>query len=117
MMRISRHPFLWGIALWGAGHLMANGEMASVLLFGGLAVMVLLGTRSIDRKAAARDPEGWARFGAVTSNVPFGAIIQGRNRLALGEIALPLVVALAAYALVAWTHRLLFGAAPFAWTA
>ena len=70
------------------------------------------GTKA-DRKAARRDPEGWARFSAVTSNVPFAAILQGRNRLALGEIAVPLLVALAAFAATIWLHRVLFGVAPF----
>lgn len=113
MTRITRHPFLWGVALWGAGHLLANGETTSLMLFGGLLAMVLLGTRSIDRKAAARDPEGWARFKAVTSNVPFAAILQGRNRLVLGEVVVPLLVALAVFAATIWFHRVFFGVAPF----
>lgn len=113
MMRITRHPFLWGVALWGAGHLMANGELTSLLLFGGLAAMVLFGTQSIDRKSAARDPEGWARFKAVTSNVPFAAILQGRNRLAVGEIVVPVLVALAVFGATLWFHRVFFGVAPF----
>lgn len=29
-----KHPMLIGILLWGAGHLLANGDQASVLLFG-----------------------------------------------------------------------------------
>ena len=113
MMRITRHPFLWGVALWGAGHLIANGEGTSLMLFGGLAAMVLFGTRSIDRKSAARDPEGWARFKAVTSNVPFAAILQGRNRLAVGEIVVPVLVALAVFGATLWFHRVFFGVAPF----
>jgi uncharacterized membrane protein len=113
MTRITRHPFLWGVALWGAGHLMANGELTSLLLFGGLAAMVLIGTQSIDRKSAARDPEGWARFKAVTSNVPFAAILQGRNRLAVGEIVVPVLVALVVFGATLWFHRVFFGVAPF----
>lgn len=113
MTRITRHPFLWGVALWGAGHLMANGELTSILLFGGLGAMVLLGTRSIDTKSAARDRDAWARFKAVTSNVPFAAILQGRNRLALGEIVVPVLVALAVFGATVWFHRVLFGVAPF----
>jgi uncharacterized membrane protein len=54
--RITRHPFLWGVALWGAAHLISNGDRASVMLFGGLGLMVLLGTRSIDRKMRLREP-------------------------------------------------------------
>jgi uncharacterized membrane protein len=75
--------------------------------------MVLFGTRSIDRKGRARDAESFARFEAVSSNVPFAAILQGRNRLALGEVALPLLVGLAAALAIAWAHELLFGVAVF----
>jgi uncharacterized membrane protein len=45
--------------------------------------------------------------------VPFAAILQGRNRLALGEVALPLLIGLAAALVIAWAHELLFGAAVF----
>lgn len=113
ILRITRHPFLWGVALWGAGHLVANGEGTSIALFGGLAAMSLLGTRSIDRKSAARTPDEWAAYKAVTSNVPFAAILQGRNRLALGEMGGPLLISLAAFVTVLWFHRVAFGVAPF----
>jgi uncharacterized membrane protein len=113
ILRITRHPFLWGVALWGVGHLFANGEATSLMLFGGLAAMSLLGTRSIDRKCAARSPADWPSFRDATSNVPFAAILQGRNRLALGETAIPLLAALAAFGAVLWFHRVLFGVAPF----
>ncbi len=104
ILRITRHPFLWGAALWGVAHLMVNGERIGIMLFGALAAMVLFGARSIDRKGAARDPEGWARFAAVTSNAPFAAIIQGRNKLDLGEIGWRGLVGVAAAFAVAWIH-------------
>jgi uncharacterized membrane protein len=111
VLRITRHPFLWGVALWAAGHLLANGERYSVMLFGALGAMSLLGTRSIDRKGAARAPEAWARFKAVSSNVPFAAIVQGRNRLVLREIWWKWAVALIVYAATAYFHLYLVGVA------
>ncbi|MCR6646283.1 MAG: NnrU family protein [Terricaulis sp.] len=45
VLRITRHPFLWGVALWGVGHALANGERFALMLFGALALMVLFGTR------------------------------------------------------------------------
>jgi uncharacterized membrane protein len=111
--RITRHPFLWGVALWGLGHLAANAEVASVALFGGLAAMALLGTRSIDRKTCARSPEHWERFAATTSNVPFAALLQKRNRLALNEIWWKVLAAIAAYAAVAYYHASFFGVPAF----
>jgi uncharacterized membrane protein len=109
MLRITRHPFLWGVALWAFGHLMINGERFALMLFGALGIMVLLGTRSIDRKGAARVGEGWTKFAAVTSNVPFAAIVQGRNRLAPAEIWWRLLVGVAAAAAIAWAHGAVFG--------
>ncbi len=111
VLRITRHPFMWGVTLWAGGHLLANGERFALMLFGALGLMVLFGTRSIDRKGSARDAEGFARFQAVSSNIPFAAIFQGRNRLALGEIVIPLLIGLAAALAIAWAHERLFGVA------
>jgi uncharacterized membrane protein len=113
MLRITRHPFLWGVAFWALGHLLVNGERFALMLFGALGVMVLLGVRSIDRKGAARNPEGWARFEAATSSVPFAAIVQGRNTLKLGEIGWRILVGIAVFVGVGLGHRLLFGVAAF----
>jgi uncharacterized membrane protein len=113
VLRITRHPFLWGVALWGAGHLLVNGERFAVMLFGGLALMVVFGARSIDRKGAARDPEAWARFEDVTSNVPFMAITQERNKLVLSEIGWRGLVGVAIAVAIALFHRQLFGVAAF----
>lgn len=110
VLRITRHPFLWGVALWAAGHLAANSERWAVMLFGALGVMALFGARSIDRKSAARDPEHWERFRQATSNIPFAAIVQGRNRFVIGELWWRIILALAAYAALAYYHALLFGA-------
>ncbi len=110
VLRITRHPFLWGVALWAAGHLLVNGERFALMLFGALGLMVIFGARSIDRKGRARDPDGWTRFEDATSNVPFVAIARGRNTLRLGEIGWRGIVALILTALIAWAHPMLFGA-------
>lgn len=113
VLRITRHPFLWGLALWALGHLMLNGERFAVMLFGALGLMVLFGARSIDRKGRARNAQGWDAFEDVTSNVPFAAIAQGRNRLALGEISWRGLVGIAAALLLAVGHQQVIGAPAF----
>lgn len=105
VLRITRHPFLWGVALWAGAHLLVNGERFALTLFGALGFMAIYGARSIDRKGRARDPERWAAFVAVTSNVPFAAILQGRNRLALGEIGWRLGAGVVAFALIVAVHN------------
>src|SRR5262249_6356888 len=41
MVRITRHPFLWGVALWALVHLIVNGDLASLILFGSLLALAL----------------------------------------------------------------------------
>jgi uncharacterized membrane protein len=114
ILRITRHPFMWGVALWALAHLVSNGDAAAVLLFGTFAALALLGTLLIDRKFAARRGAQWQRFVAVTSNLPFGAILAGRQRLVLAEIGwLRVAVALALYAVLLVLHPWLFGLSPF----
>jgi uncharacterized membrane protein len=101
------------VALWALGHLLTNGERSAVMLFGALGLMVIFGARSIDRKARARNAEGWDAFEDVTSNVPFMAIAQGRNQLKLGEIGWRGLVGIAIALVIAFTHRQVIGVAAF----
>jgi len=111
ILRITRHPLMWGIALWAASHMLARGDAAALVFFGTFLLLALTGTVLIDRRKRAALGEDWRRFAAVTSNVPFAAIVQGRNQLKVGEIGWSQPgAALALYALVLWLHPLLFGA-------
>jgi len=37
-----RHPMLWGAVVWSVAHLLANGDMASLVLFGGIGIWALI---------------------------------------------------------------------------
>jgi uncharacterized membrane protein len=113
IVRITRHPFLWGVGLWAFVHLIVNGDLASVILFGSLLLLALGGTVSIDAKRRRSCGDQWSQFVQATSNVPFAAIAAGRNQLrpALREIGiLRPVIAIAAYALFFVFHGRLLGA-------
>ncbi|MFN8721213.1 MAG: NnrU family protein [Rhodospirillales bacterium] len=86
VLRITRNPLLWSVTAWALSHLVANGDLASVLFFGTFAMLAGLGTVLLERKIALREGARWDAFAAVTSNVPFAAILQGRQRLDLREI-------------------------------
>ena len=97
IQRVTRHPFLWGVALWAATHVVVNGNLRALVLFGSLLFLALYGPSSIDAKRARRFGAPWDRYAAVTSIVPFLAIAQGRNELRLhelgwGRVALAFVV-------------------------
>jgi uncharacterized membrane protein len=114
MLRITRHPLMWGIALWAASHVMARGDVAAAVFFGSFLALALTGTVLIDRRKRMTLGADWQRFAAVTSNVPFAAIITGANRFRAGEIGWGRPLSgLALYGAVLWLHPLLFGARPY----
>jgi uncharacterized membrane protein len=111
--RITRHPMMWGIGLWGISHLLANGDAAGMLLFGSLTALALLGPLAIDAKRRASMGAEWERFAAETSYLPFAAMAAGRTRLRFSEIGWwRLGLGLALYAVLLWGHPWLFGVNP-----
>jgi uncharacterized membrane protein len=110
-LRISRHPFLWGVALFAIAHMLVVPSVAGWGFFGTLLVLALTGTLSIDAKRHRALGDDWKAFATATSNVPFLAIATGRQHLKLGEIGWwrPLV-AVTLYALLVLVHPYLFGA-------
>lgn len=112
VQRITRHPFLWAIMLWSGAHLIVNGNVPAVLFFGSLFLTAAVGTRDIDRKRASAHPEAFRRYAELTSNVPFVAIFTGRNRWALRELALPLLLGLVLAGLTLHFHQSWFGLSP-----
>ena len=110
MLRITRHPFLWGVAIWAAGHLLVNGDLASFVLFGSMLVLAVFGTVSIDAKRKRVLGATWDAFAAQTSNVPFAAIVAGRQKLSIGEIGWwRLLLAVVIWAALIAVHQLAFG--------
>lgn len=96
VIRITRHPVMWAVMLWAASHIWARGDLKGVVFFGGFLVLAGLGTVLIDSRK--RSNPDWPRFAALTSNIPFLAIVQGRNRIAWREIGwLRPLIGIAAY--------------------
>jgi uncharacterized membrane protein len=111
MVRITRHPVMWAIAVFALSHMVVNGDLASVIFFGSFAALALVGTTLIDRKYAARRGADWQRLAAITSNLPFAAIAAGRQRLVLAEIGWARFgAALLLYVVLLALHPWLFGA-------
>lgn len=110
ILRVTRHPVLWGLGLWALSHIPPNGDLASLLFFGSLAVLALGGTALIDRKKRLALGSNWARLAEVTSNIPFAAILSGRSRLRPHEIGLLRIIAgLLLYAVLLLAHPLITG--------
>jgi len=113
IQRITRHPFLCGVALWSLTHLLFNGDLASLIFFGAFLILSLAGPASIDKKRKRVFGADWNRFAAVTSIVPFWAIIQGRNSFQVAELGWwRVALALIIFAFFLHLHGYLFGVSP-----
>jgi uncharacterized membrane protein len=110
IQRVTRHPVMWAVGLWAIGHILANGDLASLLLFGGVGALALVGTVLIDAKLARRFGDEWQAFAVRTSSVPFLAITRGHQRLALGETGWARIAGgLVLYLALVLVHPWLFG--------
>lgn len=86
VQKITRHPFLWGTALWAGVHLIGAGSLAASVLFATFLILALVGTVSIDAKARARlGAEAWSRLAGQSSNLPFAAVMAGKTGLSVRE--------------------------------
>jgi uncharacterized membrane protein len=116
---ITRHPVLWGFALWAGSHLVPNGDLRSLLLFGALFAFAVLGMVTTDRRARRRLGDQWPTIARTTSILPFGAVLTGRARLRVDGALV--AAAMASALLTAWLllggHAMLFGADPLAMAA
>jgi uncharacterized membrane protein len=113
VLRVTRNLFLWGAGLWAVAHVIATGDLASVVTFGSIGSLGLVGAPLLDRKKAVRHGVLWERFAARTSSFPFLAIVQGRQRFAIAEIGWwRIASALALFLAALVGHRWMFGVSP-----
>ena len=111
---VVRHPLLWAIGLWAGAHLVPNGDLAHVVLFGFFVVMALLGMVIIDRRKQRQlGRERWAMLAANTSFVPFVALLAGRWRPRSLTIDLKrLAIGLAVWLTLLLAHAPVIGVSP-----
>lgn len=114
MTLVTRHPMLWAFAIWSVVHILGNGDLASLLLFGAFAATALAGMPSIDAKLARRDPARWAGIAAATSIVPGAALWSGRARLRWRQLGLVAPVGgIVLWALLLGAHPHVIGVPPW----
>ncbi|MCL4780023.1 MAG: NnrU family protein [Gammaproteobacteria bacterium] len=81
VVAITRHPLLWALGLWGLAHVPANGDLAAVIMFGGLGSFAMIGMWAVEtRKRKMLGEAEWQRLAGPTSVLPFAALLGGRAR-------------------------------------
>jgi uncharacterized membrane protein len=111
---VTRHPLLLAITLWAAAHMIPNGDLAHVILFGLFAVFGVIGMAALDRRRRREWGEAvWAERAAKTSLIPFAAVLSGRLRLSeYAPNPARLAAALALYLSLLAMHPMLIGVSP-----
>ncbi len=74
-----RHPQLTAVILWSIAHLLSNGDVRSIVLFGGLGLWAVIEIMVINRREGQwRKPEGptWAReFAGIAASVVIFVVV------------------------------------------
>jgi uncharacterized membrane protein len=93
----ARHPLLLAVKFWALAHLLANGTLVDVLLFGGFLIWAVADRISVKRRSVAE-----------AHDVPAAPAAPYNDAIALiGGLAIYVVV-------VVWAHRWLVGISPLA---
>lgn len=114
IVSVTRHPVLWGFLLWALGHVIANGDLRSLVLFGSFALFAFGGFFMVEKRARRRLGEKWPAAGQGTSIWPFVAILRGQAPLRADPVMILSAFATAAitFWLLAGGHYVMFGADP-----
>jgi uncharacterized membrane protein len=75
---VTRHPMMWGFALWALCHIAVFPTLANFVLCAAIAILALGGAALQDLKKEKLQPETWPHWEAKTSYWPFAAIAAGR---------------------------------------
>ena len=110
VLRITRHPMNMFLAMWGLAHMLANGAVGDVAFFGAFVLVGLVGPYHMDARLKCTKGEEFTQFLNETSVLPFGAILRGRNRLAIDELSFPLaMIAVVVFGALVFFHGRFFG--------
>lgn len=105
IVRLTRHPLLLALGIWSAVHILPNGDLAHVILFGTFAGFAMLGGRLVDRRRQREMGQRWHDLRAALSECPASLSLTA-------DTLLRLAAGLMLYAGLIWLHPLVIGVDP-----
>ena len=97
-----RHPLLAGLLIWAAAHLLPNGDLAHVIVFGLFLGFSLLGRKIIDRRTRRiLGGAEWQKLSATRREIRVTK--RGISRIAIGLLA---------YLAILYSHQWIIGVSP-----
>lgn len=95
LKKMLKHPMLLSIKIWAVAHLLANGELASIILFGGFLAWAVIDRISLKRRGdtgpAVAGPVKWDVIAVVGGIVVYLAFVSGLHLWLFGADPLPSV--------------------------
>lgn len=110
IVRLHRHPLLLAFFLWASAHLLPNGNLAHVILFGLFAGFSLIGMKLIDRRTRRR--LGTADFEALRTSVRQTPLLQS---FAQDHVLIRTGAGIVLFVALVLLHPLVIGVSPLAY--
>ena len=105
-----RHPVLWATLLWSITHIVPNGDMAHLIMFGLFAALSIGGMAMLDRrKRRALGDDSWQRLARMTSNWPLLGLGKGWRPAFGTGTAVRLASGIVIYAALVGAHGAITG--------
>ncbi|MDT0506437.1 NnrU family protein [Novosphingobium sp. MMS21-SN21R] len=98
---ITRHPMMWGIALWALAHIMVAPEARVLILMGGLILVALLGSHFQDKRKIRQNNREFSPWQRRTTYWP--------NLRNLDKLRTATLIALVVWFLATTVHWHFFG--------
>lgn len=93
---VTRHPMMWGFALWAVAHIVAAPTPRTLIVAGAILILALVGAHLQDRKKRVQMGAGWTAWSERTSYWP---------RLSqLGSLGWLWLAGLVLWLAVTWAH-------------
>lgn len=106
IVRLTRHPLLTALAIWSIAHVLPNGDLAHVILFGSFATFALLGAHMVDRRKMRDLGADWQDLHDRMSVSP---VLTG---FSMPQTAARVVFGLFLYGSILFLHPVLFRVNP-----
>ncbi|MCH8261819.1 MAG: NnrU family protein [Proteobacteria bacterium] len=90
------HPMLTGVIIWGATHIMVNGDVAAIILFGSFVVYSVVAIKLANRRLYDKNSQQ-----------------DTQEKIPVVKDAIVIGIAMFGFLLLLWLHKPLFGRAVF----
>lgn len=97
VFRVTRHPMMWGFALWALSHMVLFWSMRTMITAFAIGVLALVGAHMQDLKKQRLMGDAWVQWESKTSYWPRWTALPGVG-------ALPWAVGLILFVFLSWLH-------------